>query len=472
MTTSTSTASFNRNDEWKRCCANAMGFEWLDQFQGHDQDRSINSRDNDQEQQQHYPRSIDSIQQVINLLDDNKNVDDEDDDNFEEEDIVVHNTQTQHLHKSRSGGWMESAIGIKNDLYTMKLWIESKSQSYVNLNMKDDEASLIQSTVTSFAATIASEIETLREMIVQSQLQQQSTVNNIQNHQSGIVQILLSQLQEYITEPFNKLQKQRTRIAVQIWQNPLQCKLYQRPIPASSSKTKKQPQDILFDDDDEEEEQQRQQPKDQRYLPKRSYDASTSDAVGYDFITKYERKPSTQIPPTQPDFLFKLNNSTNKRRKQCGREVESTNVGKQSSKAHTESSSSLQLDFQQKHQHQAPIFIDDVDYQQQLENDLQEETAQLTTQLISTNELDTVQQMERRMVEITTLIGQFSNLVQEQQEQILNVYDSAQTTKENMQKGQENLIDAAERTKRSKHFKAYIILGMSLTLLFFHLLKN
>jgi t-SNARE complex subunit (syntaxin) len=80
--------------------------------------------------------------------------------------------------------------------------------------------------------------------------------------------------------------------------------------------------------------------------------------------------------------------------------------------------------------------------------------------------------METRMVEITTLIGQFSNLVQDQQEQIVQVHESAKETKDNLDKGQENLIDAAERTKRSKHYKAWLIFSMALILMFFHLLRN
>ena len=96
----------------------------------------------------------------------------------------------------------------------------------------------------------------------------------------------------------------------------------------------------------------------------------------------------------------------------------------------------------------------------------------MATVLVANNDLDSVQQMETRMVEITTLIGQFSNLVQDQQEQIVQVHESAKETKDNLDKGQENLIDAAERTKRSKHYKAWLILFLSTILMFFHLLRN
>ena len=111
-------------------------------------------------------------------------------------------------------------------------------------------------------------------------------------------------------------------------------------------------------------------------------------------------------------------------------------------------------------------------YHQQMEEDLRSESVQLTTTLIASNDLDSVQQMETRMVEITTLIGQFSNLVQEQQEQIIQVHESAKETKDNLDKGQENLIDAAERTRKSRHYKAWSILAMSAILMFFQILRN
>jgi uncharacterized membrane protein YhaH (DUF805 family) len=41
-----------------------------------------------------------------------------------------------------------------------------------------------------------------------------------------------------------------------------------------------------------------------------------------------------------------------------------------------------------------------------------------------------------------------------------------------MDKGQENLVDAAERTKRSKHYMAWTLFAMTMTLLFFHTLRN
>jgi t-SNARE complex subunit (syntaxin) len=106
----------------------------------------------------------------------------------------------------------------------------------------------------------------------------------------------------------------------------------------------------------------------------------------------------------------------------------------------------------------------------QLEEDLQQEAALLTVSV--QNDLDSVQKMEQRMVDITTLISQFSNLVSEQQEEIWQIHEAAQNTKDNMEKGQDHLVDATERTKRSKHYTAWAVVGMALILLFFHTLKS
>jgi hypothetical protein len=108
--------------------------------------------------------------------------------------------------------------------------------------------------------------------------------------------------------------------------------------------------------------------------------------------------------------------------------------------------------------------------QQRLDVDLQQEAVLLTVAV--QNDLDTVKQMEQNMVNITTLISQFSNLVTEQQEEIWQIHDAAENTKDNMEKGQENLVDAAERTKRSKHYMAWSVFAMAVTLLFFDTLRN
>mmetsp|Transcript_17698 Transcript_17698/g.40452 ORF Transcript_17698/g.40452 Transcript_17698/m.40452 type:complete len:324 (+) Transcript_17698:2-973(+) len=304
--------------------------------------------------------------------------------------------------------------------------------------------------------------------------------NNLSNHRAGIVKILLGQLQEHVTKPFGILQKQRVRMAVKLWQNPLQCNLY---VP---KKQKRQEKDLLFDDDDEYG-NGGEQSKDQRFFPGFTYrESSNNNNTGQgDFISKYANKRITRIPPELPVFLNRLSNEQH-----CTERIEIDHSSVSSAPSPlpqqpTATEENVLDDLargapqqprnfpSRPREHQSGSMHPNPEhYQQQLEEDLRTETAMLTTTLIASNDLDSVQQMETRMVEITTLIGQFSDLVQDQQEQVLQVHESAKETKDNLDKGQENLIDATERTKKSKHYKAWLILAMTFILLFFQILRN
>jgi t-SNARE complex subunit (syntaxin) len=96
--------------------------------------------------------------------------------------------------------------------------------------------------------------------------------------------------------------------------------------------------------------------------------------------------------------------------------------------------------------------------------DLQRESAYLTASL--QNELEDVHKIEGKMMEITTLLRQFGDLVSEQQEDIVAIHDQAESSKKNIQAGQDRLVDAGERKKKSKHYMATFIVCMALLLLF------
>ncbi|GAX25387.1 hypothetical protein FisN_5Lh484 [Fistulifera solaris] len=116
--------------------------------------------------------------------------------------------------------WMNTALQIQNNMEEMARWIRQKRPVYCGVHMSDSEASLIQSTIMSFTATTATEIESLRGLIAPQDSEQRT------HHQTSIVQILLGRLKEEIAEPFGKMQKLRTRAAVRLWQHPLECKLF------------------------------------------------------------------------------------------------------------------------------------------------------------------------------------------------------------------------------------------------------
>lgn len=321
----------------------------------------------------------------------------------------------------------------------MSRWIQSKQHEYVGLDMPDDEAALIQSTVTSFAATTASEIETLRKIIPNSN-------DNIASHRAGVVQILLAQLQEQVTKPFAALQLQRTRISVKIWQHPWQCKLYQRKNPKTNESDSNRMLQLFDDEMDGY--------REQRFLPRQPLHRGDQR----DFLSKYADDHIKSEIPSRPEFLSRICHSR--------RSVESndaTTILPQSQPIQPMATKRTILPYEQPTTEESR--------EQQLQEELQQEAALLMVQMVN-SDLDSVQKMEQRMTEITTLIGQFSNLVSEQQEDIWDIAKNAEKTKENMDKGQENLIDATERTKRSKHYLAWTIFAMSMVLLFFHTLKN
>ena len=109
---------------------------------------------------------------------------------------------------------------------------------------------------------------------------------------------------------------------------------------------------------------------------------------------------------------------------------------------------------------------DNVRLQEETQQELQKEAVLLEASL--QNDLDSVYQVEQRMTEITALLSQFSALVSEQQEEIVTIHDTTLSSKENVSKGQESLIDAKERTKRSKHYMATVVWSVAIILLFFN----
>ena len=84
------------------------------------------------------------------------------------------------------------------------------------------------------------------------------------------------------------------------------------------------------------------------------------------------------------------------------------------------------------------------------------------------SDLEGVQKVERSMVEITQLLSRFTDLISEQQQDIFLIHDQALKSKENVDKGQDQLVDAANRGEKSRHPMATFIVMMAFLLLFFN----
>lgn len=411
-----------KSKEWEECCNQALlgaEWKWLDEFE------------EDQQQQQHVHEDQKSTSpsetiQLINLMEEEEEEEEKGESEYAEVDT-----------------WSQNAYRIRDSLLVMQKWISTKS--FVNIDIPEEEASLFQSTVTSFLATTANEIETLRNMIDSRALDA--------SHKTGVCASLLLQLQQDVAQPFSRLQKLRSRTAVSIWQDPIHCSLYQ---PTRSRETFEKEASTagadsamrrMLDEDDRVE-------REQRFIPQARNGPMAHDEIRSRFLTRNASQSDEDIKiPPRPDILQepKLPASMNSR----------------FLTSDEQQSSSFSIPQPRNLVAKKP----EVDrlYQEELSTALQQES--LLLQASMQNDLDSVQLMEQRMVDITTLISQFSNLVSEQQEEILQIHEAAENTKENVAKGQDSLVDAADRANRSRHYKATIIFGLSLALLFFHFLR-
>jgi hypothetical protein len=327
--------------------------------------------------------------------------------------------------------WTLTAEQVQNNILEMAGWVQMKKWDYVSVNMPDDEASLICSTVTSFIPTTANEIESLRK------LAQGIPNTTMQQHRMGIVQILMVLLKERVNDTFAVLQMQRSRSAVGLWQNPLQCRL---AIPSAAT-----PQD-----DDREDEldaalglssrpsaQERQQQ--QLFQPNRAI-----HPLQHNFMEPYTA--SKTIRTGRPESILFSRSHIEKVVSEF-KEVRNVQV-------ETRSKPLLA-----KHEipHQVEEFY------------LSPATLQQESVLLAVHhDLDSVQQMEQRMVDITTLLSQFSSLVSEQQEFVQDIYEVTSDAKSNIEQGQEELLKAKETVKASKHYTAKMITTMGILLLVLH----
>ena len=453
------TASYSRADDWHACCARVMGYEEWEDDQAAVEDTQTAATSN--------------CLQVTNLLPTELF---EDDDNDQD--------QQQSLHVLRVDPWTENALNIQADLERMAQWIQSKKWSFISFDsMRDDEASLIQSTVTSFAATTANEIESLRKMATAASDQQQlhfssSNINsNAVHHRTGIVQILFARLKEDIVEPFGVLQKHRSRQAVSLWQNPLQCKLLVKPRPAAAHKRHKNQRDNeldaalglmddLDDDDEDEGNALEKARREQRFLPSRDTHKGRNDFMGTyqrddgEHVTMMKRPKSLIRDPLS--VLSSENEAVfDPHKNKSAKDITSYNPSSQrpTIQSVTTIGNSSIPDY-----HQVTQDLSEATHQQ-----MQQEA--LLLQSMVTSDLDSVQKMEQQMVSITTLLTQFSELVSEQQEEVWQIHDTAKETKDNMDKGQDALVNAAEQSYQSNHYMAKGVFAMGCLLLLFHWLR-
>ncbi|KAL7578144.1 hypothetical protein ACA910_012589 [Epithemia clementina (nom. ined.)] len=403
--------------------------------------------------------------------------------------------------------WQQAIAEIQDNMNRMIAWLHDKAWTYLQPQTSDQEASLIQSTISSYTVTTANELENLRRHYQQQQMQQDNnnsaakspTHAQQQQHDMTVIQILSERLKERVAEPFQKLQKQRQRAAVQVWQNPLSCRF------VASLRRHDDDDDDDYDNDNDDarmdrvlglthDDRDHENNTDSRrqFLPKRPRHVrhhETNFLDSYSTTTTTTNRSLSQRPKTLERLMMMKRPRSSSSQDQSnhhhlgGQVVTNPAEGLPQNKR--SKAAAQQLDEQPRsekdklpslsafHHHEDDYNNNNggetMDYVVDLQ-DLEQEAVLLQAQQ-NRHELDAVQTMETTMIQITTLLSQFSELVSSQQEEVWQIHDAVATSKQNVTKGQEELVDAAHRTQQSKHYMASAITAMGIALLVFHWIR-
>ncbi|KAL7468441.1 hypothetical protein ACHAXS_008669 [Conticribra weissflogii] len=487
------TSAHNRTDEWRACC--------LDIFLGRNPKR---------------PRF--SFQEP--LMDCNYDDDEDDQDSFfgmSSKDCVAVNlikssdycASQDYNTVDQIDTWMTAAIAMSASIDEVSMMIQRKAAAYVsstdtlgicfadgdrdsNSSMTNTDRSLLETTVASFAAGMAKQIESLRQTVevggdhpfLKSSDRTDESSHNWATgpigHRAGIASCLMQRLKSEIMDPMTSLQIEREKPssnlsslegnsgeeAFRIARNPLQG--FFRG--AGSSEAEFLPPAPW---------------EGEGYHPKQLENERRQETN--EFLGVYFRESSIKkCPATNNAYIEMMNESF----------IPPTAVTKFLDKPKTKSSVQENLrtiahsggmervtqqwsqSLDQLTQH-APITeptiqqrrFDDVISTAHEEEDIFEQLQQESATLLATyqhSDLEGVQKVERSMVEITQLLARFTDLISEQQEDIFLIHDQALKSKENVDKGQQQLVDAATRGDKSKHPMATFIVVMAMLLLFFN----
>jgi hypothetical protein len=368
---------------------------------------------------------------ILNLMDDTPAAKDSD----------ATMTDDQQYPSNTQDHWMENANQIDASITQMANMISKNQRAYVTPHdLDDEEASVLESTVLSFSATAANQIDSLRAAI-----DPQHHSSDYVHYCSGIVAALLLRLENQVANPMALLQKQRTRTAMTIYQQPLSCRYI---VKEASTNTQGVWDQLVEDDDDDDATTRRFQPQ------------HAAPSMSTDFMAMYATNATdgNEAIPSKPVSLFqKRQTSTTTDDDDSIQEPPAKHVKFASFNKTKQIKEERLLYHEQQEQ---------VHFQEEAQQEMQKEAVLLEASL--QNDLDSVYQVEQSMTQITALLSQFSALVSEQQEEIITIHDTTLTSKENVSKGQESLIDAKERTKKAKNYMASLVWSVAMILLFFN----
>ena len=375
--------------------------------------------------------------------------------------------------------------------------------------MSSQKCSLFESTLVSFLTKTTKEIETLRlrnnhqyqnNQHRHEQEQEQYLSSTMYHHRNGIISNLFSQL-KVITNSYTNMQLLRNRTSLSLLDDPLQVCIVNSSSSGSATTVNRgvngDPGTNAGNEDDGDDDELEQ-------IPLFQYDNNEDDKLHNEnkddemilFMNRYDHilneddyddtmqlidilnQPLPAFPMNHEEIhvMHNMQNSnkekTNQLRpiKEEERRVEN---GKHDQGVLPNSaqplSSTTATTTQYKNEYIPSLTSTSAndDITNEIQQQLQQETIFLTNK-IQNESLDSVQKVESQMIEITTLLNQFTSLINDQQVEIDIIHESTVLSKENLEKGSEQLIRAKDRKKKSRHYFAWIIIVLGLLLLFFN----
>ncbi|KAL7482524.1 hypothetical protein ACHAW6_008199 [Cyclotella cf. meneghiniana] len=398
--------------------------------------------------------------------------------------------------------WMEAAVAMSASIDEVSTMIQSKAASYVSSSdtfhicfhdrgnfsenfdheMSNSDRSILETTVASFAAGMAKQIDSLRQAVVvegdhpflnfshQNESNERTSTHWATGpigHRAGIASCLMQRLKSEIMDPMTDLQRQRERKFKNNGNFSMEdaSKIAQNPLLGFHSKAEEM---------------------NQRSLPPAPWEIGEHDSkqnrLEHDqerdeFLSVYyDETPQEETEPLSLEALRRYTRPSSAvlqwidlPKSTTLRQPNATTEGVMVDRNLSEGKQSSAFSFMATKPAHNPT--DDYLMSTYREEEAIEQLQRESAALIATyqhSDLEGVQKVERSMVEITQLLSRFTDLITEQQEDIFMIHDQAMKSKENVDKGQSQLVDAARRGEKSKHPMASFIVVLAFLLLFFN----
>ena len=379
---------------------------------------------------------------------------------------------------------MEAAHAMSLSIDEVSHMIRSQSASYTTSSdilhtcfnyqhANGIDKSILETTVASFAAGMAKQTDSLRQTVTvegdhpfgtamggtaNSETAHHKWASGPIGHRAGIASVLMTRLKLEVMEPMTNLTMIREGTsnaeALRIVQNPLLGFVHAATSQGGESENPPAPWEI-GEHNDEKEQMERDEEE-------REFMNVYGDEREGNLAASMDGMKSSMMPPSSVMELIDLPKPRNVTRQQD----QTVTPPVATTKPRQEQST---FRFKSQSQQTQSLPNEYLTTQTEEESTQQQQLQRESAALLSTyqhSDLDSVQKVERSMVEITQLLSRFTDLITEQQEDIFMIHDQAVKSKENVDKGQDQLVDAARRGEKSRHPMASFILFMGLMLLF------